>query len=38
MASGRRIDLKLSNVLAASEGSLVHAFGGVRPGTPTSLR
>jgi serine/threonine protein kinase len=32
VAAGRRIDLKLSNVLAASEGSLVHAFGGVRPG------
>jgi serine/threonine-protein kinase len=36
VASGRRIDLELSNVLAGTEGSLVHAFGGVRPGRAES--
>lgn len=34
--SGRRIDLELSNVLAGTEGTLVHAFGGTRPGRPDS--
>jgi serine/threonine-protein kinase len=34
--SGRRIDLELSNVLAATEGALIHAFGGARPGRAES--
>jgi eukaryotic-like serine/threonine-protein kinase len=34
--SGRRIDLELSNVLAATEGALIHAFGGVRAGRAES--
>ena len=34
--SGRRIDLELSNVLAGTEGTLVHAFGGARPGRADS--
>jgi serine/threonine-protein kinase len=34
--SGRRIDVELSNVLAATEGALVHAFGGTRPGRAES--
>jgi eukaryotic-like serine/threonine-protein kinase len=34
--SGRRIDLELSNVLAGTEGTLVHAFGGTRPGRADS--
>ena len=36
VAAGRRIDLELSNVLAATEGSLLHAFGGARPGRADS--
>ncbi len=32
VAAGRRIDLELSNVLAATDGSLLHAFGGARSG------
>jgi serine/threonine-protein kinase len=36
VASGRRIDLELSNVLASTEGSLLHAFGGIRPGRADS--
>ena len=36
VAAGRRIDLELSNVLTATEGSLLHAFGGVRPGRADS--
>ena len=36
VAAGRRIDLELSNVLMATEGSLLHAFGGVRPGRADS--
>ncbi len=36
VTAGRRIDLELSNVLAATEGSLLHAFGGPRPGRADS--
>jgi len=36
VAAGRRIDLELSNVLTATEGSLLHAFGGARPGRADS--
>jgi serine/threonine-protein kinase len=32
VAAGRRVDVELSNVLASTEASLVHAFGGDRPG------
>jgi hypothetical protein len=31
LAGGRRFDLNLTNVLVATEGSLLHAFGSVRP-------
>jgi hypothetical protein len=31
VASGRRLDLELANVLVATEGSLLHALGGRRP-------
>jgi serine/threonine-protein kinase len=34
--SGRRIDLEMFNVLAATEGTLVHAFGGTRSGRADS--
>src|SRR5262249_22110712 len=34
--SGRRIDAELSNVLAGTEGALMHAFGGARPGRADS--
>ena len=36
VAAGRRLDLELSNVLVSTEGSLLHAFGGVRPGRADS--
>ena len=36
VAAGRRIDIEMSNVLAATEFTLVHAFGGVRPGRADS--
>jgi eukaryotic-like serine/threonine-protein kinase len=36
VAAGRRIDIEFSNVLAATEGSLLHAFGGARPGRAES--
>ena len=36
VAAGRRVDLELSNVLAATEGSLLHAFGAARPGRADS--
>jgi serine/threonine-protein kinase len=32
VASGRRVDIQLANVLVSTEGSFVHAFGGVRAG------
>jgi len=36
VAGGRRLDLDLSNVLASTEASLVHAFGGDRAGRADS--
>src|SRR5262249_30049835 len=36
VTSGRRIDAELSNVLAGTEGALIHAFGGARPGRADS--
>jgi len=36
VAAGRRLDLELSNVVVSTEASLVHAFGGIRPGRADS--
>ena len=36
VSPGRRVDVELSNVLAATEGTLIHAFGGARPGRADS--
>jgi len=34
--TGRKVDVQLTNVLVSAEGSLVHAFGGARPGRADS--
>ena len=33
VAAGRRLELELANVLVSTEASLLHAFGGIRPGS-----
>jgi serine/threonine-protein kinase len=36
VAAGRRLELELANALVSTEASLVHAFGGARPGSADS--